>query len=96
MWIGQWQGNEQMGRVFGPDLMRLLCQRSKENGLTHFLYGGKPGIAEQLKANLENWFPGIRIVGTYTPPFRPLSRERKGRIAGGVDSKRRLIFSGSA
>jgi N-acetylglucosaminyldiphosphoundecaprenol N-acetyl-beta-D-mannosaminyltransferase len=41
------------------------------------LYGGKPGIAEALRENLERRFPGIRIVGTYTPPFRPLSDSEK-------------------
>lgn len=77
VWIGRWQGKKRMARVFGPDLMRKLCQRSVETGITHYLYGGKPGVAEELKCNLERWFPGIRIVGTCTPPFRPLSPAEK-------------------
>jgi N-acetylglucosaminyldiphosphoundecaprenol N-acetyl-beta-D-mannosaminyltransferase len=39
---------------------------------THFLYGSTPETLEKLKANLEEKFPGIQIVGTYAPPFRPL------------------------
>jgi N-acetylglucosaminyldiphosphoundecaprenol N-acetyl-beta-D-mannosaminyltransferase len=73
VWVGQLQGHDEMGRVFGPDLMKEICRRSVSSGRTHFLYGGNPGVAEQLKQNLEQLFPGIRIVGTYTPPFRPLS-----------------------
>jgi N-acetylglucosaminyldiphosphoundecaprenol N-acetyl-beta-D-mannosaminyltransferase len=73
VWVGRLQGHNQMERVFGPDLMKEVCRRSVAAGQTHFLYGGNPGVAEQLKGNLESLFPGIRIVGTYTPPFRPLS-----------------------
>ena len=73
VWVGKFQGHGEMARVFGPDLMKEICRRSIVAGHTHFLYGGKPGVAEKLKENLENGFPGIRIVGTYTPPFRPLS-----------------------
>jgi N-acetylglucosaminyldiphosphoundecaprenol N-acetyl-beta-D-mannosaminyltransferase len=74
VWVGRWEGFGDMGRVYGPDLMLEVCRRSVTSGHSHFLYGGKPGIAHQLRLNLETRFPGIRVVGTYTPPFRPLSR----------------------
>src|SRR5580698_4595813 len=77
VWVGRWEGFKNMGRVFGPDLMLEVCRRSVSSGHTHFLYGGMPGIAEELRENLERRFPGIHIVGTYTPPFRPLNRQEK-------------------
>lgn len=80
VWIGRWEGHDKMGRVFGPDLMLEVCRRSIESGHTHYLYGGKPGIAEELKQNLSKRFPGIQIVGTYTPPFRPLSAEESADL----------------
>jgi N-acetylglucosaminyldiphosphoundecaprenol N-acetyl-beta-D-mannosaminyltransferase len=61
-----------MKRVFGPDLMLEVCRRSAGTGIRHFLYGGKPGIADELAAGLQHRFPGIKVVGTFTPPFRPL------------------------
>jgi N-acetylglucosaminyldiphosphoundecaprenol N-acetyl-beta-D-mannosaminyltransferase len=73
VWVGRRQGFRQMERVFGPDLMYRLCAESVARRYTHFLYGGNAGVAEKLKANLERWFPGIRVLGTYTPPFRWLS-----------------------
>lgn len=72
VWVGRVQGLE-ISRVFGPDLMRELCRSSVGKNFTHFLCGGKPGVAQELQRNLEQWFPGIRIVGTVTPPFRPYS-----------------------
>ncbi len=40
---------------------------------THFLYGATDEMLFKLKSNLEEWFPGVQIVGTYAPPFRPLN-----------------------
>jgi N-acetylglucosaminyldiphosphoundecaprenol N-acetyl-beta-D-mannosaminyltransferase len=73
VWLGRVHGFKQMDRVYGPDYMLGLCQRSVAKGYKHFLYGGKPGVAEELQAELRRRFPGLRIVGTYTPPFRPLN-----------------------
>jgi len=73
VWVGRSQGHQSMSRVYGPDLMLELCRRSAERGYTHFLYGGADGVAEELRAKLERRFPGLRVVGTYTPPFRPLN-----------------------
>ena len=73
VWVGRMQGNSTIKRVFGPDLMLEVCQRSAGTGVRHFLYGGKPGIAGELAASLRRMFPGIAVVGTYTPPFRPLN-----------------------
>jgi N-acetylglucosaminyldiphosphoundecaprenol N-acetyl-beta-D-mannosaminyltransferase len=80
VWIGRWEGHDNMGRVFGPDLMMEVCERSMVSGHTHFLYGGKPGIAEELRETLTKRFPGIRILGTHTPPFRPLSAAEKAQL----------------
>lgn len=73
VWIGRLQGHKKMQRVFGPDLMLEVCERSVKLGYTHFFFGGKPRVAEELAATLTQKFPGMKIAGTYTPPFRPLS-----------------------
>jgi N-acetylglucosaminyldiphosphoundecaprenol N-acetyl-beta-D-mannosaminyltransferase len=75
VWVGRTQGFRQMRRVFGPELMLHVCQQSVKKGFSHFLYGGKPGVADQLQTSLRGRFPGIRIVGTFTPPFRSLLPE---------------------
>lgn len=80
VWLGWLQGLRSMRRVFGPDLMLEVCRRSVAKGYTHFLYGGNPSVAKQLKQSLERTFPGIRIAGTYTPPFRALSRKEEVQI----------------
>lgn len=77
VWVGRAQGFRRMGRVFGPDLMLGVCEMSVRRGFSHFLYGGQPGIAEKLRSALQRKFPGLRVVGTYTPPFGPLRPEQE-------------------
>jgi N-acetylglucosaminyldiphosphoundecaprenol N-acetyl-beta-D-mannosaminyltransferase len=76
-WIGWLQGHRQMDRVYGPDFMTNLCRFSVSKGYRHYLYGGRPGVAEELKNALERRFPGLQVVGTCTPPFRKLTRDEE-------------------
>jgi len=80
VWLGRIHGFKHMSRVYGPDYMLGLCERSVTKGYRHFLYGGKPGVAEELGAELARRFPGLQIVGTYTPPFRPLNSDEENDL----------------
>jgi N-acetylglucosaminyldiphosphoundecaprenol N-acetyl-beta-D-mannosaminyltransferase len=73
VWLGHLHGRSSMGRVYGPDFMLELCRLGTRRGYRHYLYGGKPGVAARLKAHLEDRLPAIDIVGTFTPPFAPLT-----------------------
>jgi N-acetylglucosaminyldiphosphoundecaprenol N-acetyl-beta-D-mannosaminyltransferase len=80
VWLGKFAGFKKMDRVYGPDFMLGLCGRSKGREYTHFLYGGNVGVAEKLKNVLERKIPGLKIVGTYTPPFRPLNPTEEAEL----------------
>jgi N-acetylglucosaminyldiphosphoundecaprenol N-acetyl-beta-D-mannosaminyltransferase len=79
VWVGRMQGHSEMRRVFGPDLMLDLCRSSQTNSFTHFLYGGKPGVPEQLARNLREW-------------FRALSTEERSLLEGMVKRLRPDLF----
>jgi N-acetylglucosaminyldiphosphoundecaprenol N-acetyl-beta-D-mannosaminyltransferase len=68
-----WLGPRGVERVYGPDLMLAVCEAGRATGLRHYLCGGLPGVAELLGEKLTARFPGLAIVGTYTPPFRELN-----------------------
>jgi N-acetylglucosaminyldiphosphoundecaprenol N-acetyl-beta-D-mannosaminyltransferase len=59
-------------RVPGPSFLLAAAEYGVTRGWRHFLYGGGPGVAERLAKRLERDYPGIRIAGIYSPPFRPL------------------------
>jgi len=92
VWLGRLAGFDSMRRVYGPDLMLRLCEQSVSLGLTHFLYGGTDGVAEQLADRLRSLFPGIRISGTYTPPFRPLNADEQRELGDRVRALRPDFF----
>jgi N-acetylglucosaminyldiphosphoundecaprenol N-acetyl-beta-D-mannosaminyltransferase len=73
VWASWWAGVSAAGRVYGPELMLELCRSSVEQGWRSFFYGGKPGVAERLAANLVERFPGFQVAGTHVPPFRDLT-----------------------
>lgn len=68
-WIAKWHKRPIKAKISGSDLVPLLCERAAEKGYSIFIIGGKEGIAEKAKHNLERDLPGIKIVGTYAPPF---------------------------
>jgi N-acetylglucosaminyldiphosphoundecaprenol N-acetyl-beta-D-mannosaminyltransferase len=68
-----WLGPAGTERVYGPDLMLAVCDAGRSRGLRHYLYGGVPGVAAELAARLQARYPGLEVVGTYTPPFRELN-----------------------
>jgi len=92
VWMGRLQGFRQMGRVYGPDLMLRVCELSCARGYTHFLYGGAPGVAEELRARLERPFPGIKILGACSPPFRALTAEEENALAQSVAELKPDLF----
>lgn len=92
VWVGRRQGHRQMQRVYGPDYMLEMCQRRRGCGYRHFLYGGAPGVVERLKTRLQLHMPWLQIVGTYTPPFGPLSREQEGELLESVALTKPDIF----
>jgi N-acetylglucosaminyldiphosphoundecaprenol N-acetyl-beta-D-mannosaminyltransferase len=95
VWLGRIHGFKDMNRVYGPDYMANLCERSVAKGYKHFLYGGKPGVAEELKAELTRRFPGLQIVGTYTPPFRPLNSDEENDLRSQLEtSKADVLWCG--
>jgi len=79
-WIGWINGFHAMDRVYGPDFMLAMCELSVKRGYRNFLLGGKPGVASSLKNALQSRFPGLDVVGTYTPPFRPLTPEEEDNL----------------
>ena len=73
VWLSRLKGHRTVARVYGPDLMLDCCRLSVERGYRHFLYGGMEGVPELLAGKLTTRFPGLQIVGSYSPPFRALT-----------------------
>lgn len=95
VWLSRFMGFPNVARVYGPDLMLAVCERSRQKGYRHFLYGGTEGVAEELAAKLRSRIPGLEIVGTYTPPFQPLTESEDAEIVYKInESKADIVWVG--
>ena len=87
VWVGRTLGHRNISRVYGPDLMLEISKASADTQHAHYYFGGNDGVAAKLKSDLENRFEGLNVVGTMTPPFRPMTAEEDQKL---VDELQRL------
>jgi N-acetylglucosaminyldiphosphoundecaprenol N-acetyl-beta-D-mannosaminyltransferase len=92
VWAGKLNGYPEMSRVYGPDLMLAVCAWSQSSGARHFFYGGADGVAGLLAQKLQAKFPKLSVVGTFTPPFRPLTDAELRQLQAQVAAARPDIF----
>ncbi|MGO9903932.1 MAG: WecB/TagA/CpsF family glycosyltransferase [Solirubrobacteraceae bacterium] len=86
VWAMNALGQSLSDRVYGPELMLRACAHAARTGQRLYLYGGRnQGALVQLALNLRERFPGIRIVGGYSPPFRPLTVEEREYVIAEIN-----------
>lgn len=84
-WALKLHKNNFKDRVRGTDLMLRLCAYASENNLSIFLYGNTQEVLNVLKEKLNKLFPGIKIVGAISPPFRELTAEEDESIINQIN-----------
>jgi N-acetylglucosaminyldiphosphoundecaprenol N-acetyl-beta-D-mannosaminyltransferase len=97
VWALRLLGNAGATRVYGPELMARWCARAAATGTSTYLYGGRSEQALTLLSDrLRARFPGLRIAGGWSPPFRPLTAEEREWVAGDIDaSGARVVWVGT-
>jgi N-acetylglucosaminyldiphosphoundecaprenol N-acetyl-beta-D-mannosaminyltransferase len=89
VWAINALGHSLAGRVYGPELMSRACARATSTGHRFYLYGGRnQGALVQLALNLRQRYPGVKIVGGYSPPHRPLSDEEQDAVIDEINRSR--------
>ncbi len=89
VWAINALGHSLAGRVYGPELMSRACERAAATGQRFYLYGGRnQGALVQLALNLRQRYPGVKIVGGYSPPHRALTEEEQEAVAREINHSR--------
>ncbi|MGH2892893.1 MAG: WecB/TagA/CpsF family glycosyltransferase [Solirubrobacteraceae bacterium] len=89
VWALNLLGHSLPDRVYGPELMARSCARAAASGQRMYLYGGRnQGALVQLALNLRQRYPGVRIVGGYSPPHRPLTDEEREAVIKEINGSR--------
>lgn len=82
-------------RVYGPDLMLDVFNHGQAAEMRHFLLGSTDDVLRDLEAALVARFPAARIVGSWSPPFRPLrADERHDQAQRILESQAQLVWVG--
>lgn len=94
-WVGRrayGRSSAEWPRVYGPDVMQAVLARGD---LRHYLLGGDYKTLLALQAEIARRFPGAVLVGTESPPFRPLSnQERKEQDQRIHESGAQIVWVG--
>jgi N-acetylglucosaminyldiphosphoundecaprenol N-acetyl-beta-D-mannosaminyltransferase len=86
VWLSWMRGHGQVSRVYGPDLMLAVCERSQATGRRHFFYGGAPGVAELLVRKLKTRYPRMVVAGTHAPPYKPADTVEDGEVLATINA----------
>jgi N-acetylglucosaminyldiphosphoundecaprenol N-acetyl-beta-D-mannosaminyltransferase len=87
-WRQRFGGARHAERVGGPDLMPRVAELGQPYGLRHFLMGSTDGVLDRLSRSLAGRYPNLRLVGTYSPPFRPLDEREQAEMAQAIRAAR--------
>ncbi|HQR94649.1 MAG TPA: WecB/TagA/CpsF family glycosyltransferase [Sediminibacterium sp.] len=70
IWASKFLGQEKLrGRVTGLDLLPQYIERCYQRNFSMFFLGAAEGVAQRFKEQLEEKYPGIQVVGVYSPPY---------------------------
>jgi len=80
-------------RVSGLDLFPDLLQEAENRQKSVFFYGATDQILHTIMDRVRSQFPALKISGSYSPPFRPLTPEEDVSIIKHInDSNPDLVF----
>ncbi len=94
-WALRRLGHAQQERINGPDLMWRYLALAQEREQAVFFYGSTPETLDKLARAARRAFPGLRLVGLHSPPFRSLTEaEQQAEVDLIARSGAQVVFVG--
>lgn len=72
-WLRAGLGEQRARCIQGPVFFEEALEQGVPLGIRHYFLGSTPETLKKLEANVSRSYPGIKIVGTSSPPFRDLT-----------------------
>ena len=73
IWLSRLHGRPLPQRTPGPALMEAFLRQAQRKGYSSYFYGDSADTLAALRARVGERFPGARVAGTFSPPFRKLT-----------------------
>lgn len=77
--------NRASDRCYPPDMILDISEKAKTRSYSFFFYGGFPDSGPKLDQYFTRRYEGITVVGTYSPPFRPLTEEEDAEVCAMIN-----------
>lgn len=84
--VSRLRGDPLPERVPGPDILRGFLARADARGYASYFYGDTEPTLAALRERLAREYPGHRVAGTCSPPFRPLTDAESDRIVADINA----------
>jgi len=84
-WASRLTG-KRVPRTHGHDFMMETLRQSSGTGIGHYFLGGTEETLQAMAARCRESLPGVRIAGSYSPPFRKLSPEEERDMAARINA----------
>jgi N-acetylglucosaminyldiphosphoundecaprenol N-acetyl-beta-D-mannosaminyltransferase len=73
VWVARIRGHQNVRRAPGTEIMKEFFRRASGRGYSSYFYGDTEATLAKLREKLYDSWPGHRVAGMFSPPFRPLT-----------------------
>jgi N-acetylglucosaminyldiphosphoundecaprenol N-acetyl-beta-D-mannosaminyltransferase len=95
VWMMRLKGQRGQERVYGPTLMLHVLEAAECENVPVGFYGSSPGVINSLQIKLCDKFPNLKVVYSFSPPFRETSETEDAEIVKNINaSSARILFIG--
>jgi N-acetylglucosaminyldiphosphoundecaprenol N-acetyl-beta-D-mannosaminyltransferase len=70
--VGSLKTKSKISRLFGPSVMEKFIDWGRIDGISHFFLGSSEETLVKLKIAIEEKYPGAKIAGMISPPYKPI------------------------
>lgn len=85
VWLARIRGFALRKKNTGPQLLWEFGSVANNKGYRYYLYGDTEQTLGVLTTKLKEAFPNLQVVGTHSPPFRPLTEKEDAAVVSDIN-----------
>ena len=88
VWYARFRGFSGIQRTPGAEIMKAFFEENSDKVYSNFFYGDTEETLNALKEKVDKEYPGHKVVGTFSPPFRSLTQEEDKQVVKMINDAR--------
>ena len=84
--IARMRGYRNVVRTPGVEIMKEFLGLADREGHSSYFYGDTDDTLDRMRKHLEERYPGHRVAGTFSPPFRILSASEDDTVTARINA----------